>query len=153
MPLAFPKWCPDTITGIPWLPAAIDAVCLHMENGHTTKRNLKTRKIRRVKNINIYFATAAQISWGALYIWFLQRVCQVEASIVNWLNPNTFSRMFLFQTVKSYTGMVKQEITCVHDEIEAASIMIYQAPPPSMLVVNVVCPYAKGKKIKDTRID
>jgi hypothetical protein len=28
MPLAFPNWCPDTATGIPWFPAAMDAVCL-----------------------------------------------------------------------------------------------------------------------------
>lgn len=28
IPLAFPKWCPTTITGIPCFPAATDAVCV-----------------------------------------------------------------------------------------------------------------------------
>jgi hypothetical protein len=28
IPLAFPKWCLATITGIPWFPAATEAVCL-----------------------------------------------------------------------------------------------------------------------------
>lgn len=33
MPLAFPKLCPETMTGTPWLPAAIDAVCLQLKKG------------------------------------------------------------------------------------------------------------------------
>ena len=30
IPLAFPKWSPATTTGIPWFPAATEAVCLYI---------------------------------------------------------------------------------------------------------------------------
>lgn len=44
IPLAFPKWCPATTTGIPWFPAATEAVCLYITD--TTEGTFSGRRCK-----------------------------------------------------------------------------------------------------------
>lgn len=46
IPLAFPKNCPATTTGIPWFPAATEAVCLYITDTSEWTFSEKTSKMK-----------------------------------------------------------------------------------------------------------
>jgi hypothetical protein len=88
IPLAFPKWCPATTTGIPWFPAAIEAMFLFITD--TSEWTIWLTQIKEWSKSKITHVPCPSPSKGEALSSVESNIPLVIADAAKWRAPTSF---------------------------------------------------------------